>query len=74
MEFEYGFNILIICIILFLIASSFIIKYYTEVAECNNINEEGFNVKMKWNIITPICYVADNDGRYIPFEKLRAIN
>jgi len=45
----------------------------SESSICNAMQEEGFKTKIKYIAGLPNCFIQDGDGRYIEYDKFRAL-
>ncbi|MCK4260167.1 MAG: hypothetical protein KAX49_14410 [Halanaerobiales bacterium] len=65
-------GVLVVCLIMFSVSK---IISYKEVIKCNNLMEEGNDVKMVnyklFNINVKDCYIKNLNGNYIPCHMYR---
>lgn len=70
MILKFIFFIFIITAILGLITLT---SYLKEEAVCSSVEEEGYDIKLKYIFFNYQCYVQGDDGKYIDYDKFRSI-
>lgn len=56
-----------------LIVGAYLAEYYGEKRVCEVMKAENFDTKLVWVALSYECYVKDGDGRFIDYDKFRAL-
>jgi len=68
-----GIILVIVGALLFFSALIYALAFWDAHSTCKAMYEEGYQIKIKTVTGFPQCFVQDGDGRYISYDKSRAL-